>query len=628
MKGIAKSIRKAVAVTSAFQSKLVEAENNMHETIAEEFNGRRTLNLGGLEVPLIEGELKDIEKIFLKAAANGDATSVKRLIENAKSYQLNVNCMDTMGRGVLRIAIEAEHIELLQMLLGYEQIELKDCLLHAINEEDVQAVELILQAQSERSHKKNLQGLLGHIQSSSFTPDITPLILAAHRDNYIIVKLLLDRGNQIAKPHEPRCACNACVQANREDSLQYSKHRINAYKALASPCFISLSSKDPILTAFELSSELKRLGDLENEFREDYEQLSIKCQEFATALLEQTRGSAELAIVLNYHTGSSDAYEQDAIYMPCGADGQRMKLSRLKLAIKYKQKKFVAHPHCQQLLASLWYEGLPGFRRKHVSVQVATITIICLLFPIICTCYLIAPESHIGNMLHKPFIKFLCQSSAYVSFLALLTLIAIRIEYIVTDTIEDRMSRRDPPASVIECIVIIYIFGFVWQQITRIWKSGLRAYAMDMWNLLDFVQNSLYMCTIALRGVAIMRVHLYKEPAILNRAQWNAYDPVLISECLFAIANIFATLRLIYVFTVSPQLGPLQISLGRMVNDILKFFCVFSLVMVAFAFGFNQLFWFYANTRFNRCKDVPFSLEEGKREVYEYCKTTGRYFTK
>ncbi|VDK81514.1 unnamed protein product [Dibothriocephalus latus] len=417
MKGVANSIRRAVGVTRAFKDNLVEAENKRHETIFEELHVRRTLNLGGLDIPLVEGELKTVERIFLKAAANGDATSVKRLIENAKSYQLNVNCVDTMGRGVLRIAIEAEHIELLQMLLGYEQIELRDSLLHAINEEDVQAVELILQAQSERSHKKNLRGLLGHIQSSTFTPDITPLILAAHRDNYIIVKLLLDRGNQIAKPHEPRCACNACVQANREDSLQYSKHRINAYRALASPCFISLSSNDPILTAFELSAELKRLGALENEFKEDYEQLSMKCQEFATALLEQTRGSAELAIVLNYHTGSCDGYEEDAIYMPCGADGQRMKLSRLKLAIKYKQKKFVAHPHCQQLLASLWYDGLPGFRRKHLGVQVGTISVICLLFPVLCTSYLIAPESRVGNMLNKPFIKFLCQSSAYVSFL-------------------------------------------------------------------------------------------------------------------------------------------------------------------------------------------------------------------
>ena len=31
---------------------------------------------------------------------------------------------------------------------------------------------------------------------------------------------------------------------------------------------------------------------------------------------------------------------------------------------------FVAHPNVQQLLASIWYEGLPGFRQKNMILQV------------------------------------------------------------------------------------------------------------------------------------------------------------------------------------------------------------------------------------------------------------------
>ena len=33
---------------------------------------------------------------------------------------------------------------------------------------------------------------------------------------------------------------------------------------------------------------------------------------------------------------------------------------------------FVAHPNVQQLLASIWYEGLPGFRQKNMILQVNT----------------------------------------------------------------------------------------------------------------------------------------------------------------------------------------------------------------------------------------------------------------
>jgi hypothetical protein len=33
------------------------------------------------------------------------------------------------------------------------------------------------------------------------------------------------------------------------------------------------------------------------------------------------------------------------------------------------QFQFVAHSNVQQLLASIWYEGLPGFRRKNMALQ-------------------------------------------------------------------------------------------------------------------------------------------------------------------------------------------------------------------------------------------------------------------
>lgn len=56
-----------------------------------------------------------------------------------------------------------------------------------------------------------------------------------------------------------------------EDSLRHSRSRINAYRALASPSLIALSSKDPILTAFELSWELRRLSFLEHEFKCEYQ---------------------------------------------------------------------------------------------------------------------------------------------------------------------------------------------------------------------------------------------------------------------------------------------------------------------------------------------------------------------
>ena len=57
-----------------------------------------------------------------------------------------------------------------------------------------------------------------------------------------------------------RCGCDDCIRESTDDSLRHSRARLNAYKALASPSLIALSATDPILTAFQLSWELRTLA--------------------------------------------------------------------------------------------------------------------------------------------------------------------------------------------------------------------------------------------------------------------------------------------------------------------------------------------------------------------------------
>lgn len=81
------------------------------------------------------------------------------------------------------------------------------------------------------------------------------------------------------------------------------------------------------------------------------------------------------------------------------------------------------------------------------------------------------------------------------------------------------------------------------------------------------------------------------------------WHPTLVAEALFAIANIFSSLRLICLFTANSHLGPLQISLGRMLLDILKFLFIYCLVLLAFANGLNQLY-FYYETDTDKCHGI------------------------
>lgn len=82
------------------------------------------------------------------------------------------------------------------------------------------------------------------------------------------------------------------------------------------------------------------------------------------------------------------------------------------------------------------------------------------------------------------------------------------------------------------------------------------------------------------------------------------WHPTLIAEALFAIANIFSSLRLICLFTANSHLGPLQISLGRMLLDILKFLFIYCLVLLSFANGLNQLYFYYETNEDGKCKGI------------------------
>ncbi|XP_067347951.1 short transient receptor potential channel 4a isoform X2 [Channa argus] len=539
-----------------------------------------------LRIVRAESELSPLEKAYLGAVEKGDYASVKQALEEAEIYfKININCIDPLGRTALLIAIENENLEIIELLLSFN-VYVGDALLHAIRKEVVGAVELLL------NHKKPSGGMqvppiLLDKQFSDFTPDITPIILAAHTNNYEIIKLLVQKGVSMPQPHEVRCNCVECVSSSDVDSLRHSRSRLNIYKALSSPSLIALSSEDPFLTAFRLSWELQELSKVENEFKSEYEELSQQCKQFAKDLLDQTRSSRELEMILNYRDDINILEEEG-----------NNDLARLKLAIKYHQKEFVAQPNCQQLLASMWYDEFPGWRRRHWAGKFVTCVFIGLLYPLFAVCYLIAPKSRYGLFIRKPFIKFICHTSSYLTFLFLLLLAS---QHIVT-TEQSRQDRQGPAPTAVEWMILPWVLGFIWAEIKQMWDGGFQDYVHDWWNLMDFVMNSLYLATISLKIVAYTKYSGSKP-----RNQWEMWHPTLVAEAVFAIANIFSSLRLISLFTANSHLGPLQISLGRMLLDILKFLFIYCLVLLAFANGLNQLYFYYetkASDEKGKCKGI------------------------
>ena len=100
-----------------------------------------------------------------------------------------------------------------------------------------------------------------------FSPDITPLILAAQYKRTEIVQMLLLNGDRIIKPHDIYCKCNECSNKFKFDSLRDSQSRFNAYLGLSSESYISLVSIDPVQNSFELAKEIRNLARNQKHFK-------------------------------------------------------------------------------------------------------------------------------------------------------------------------------------------------------------------------------------------------------------------------------------------------------------------------------------------------------------------------
>ena len=97
-----------------------------------------------LHIVRAEVDLSQEERSFLLAVEKGDYAGVKHALQEAEVYyNIDVNCVDPLGRSGLLIAIENENLEVMELLLDHG-VNTGDALLYAIRKEGVGAVELLL----------------------------------------------------------------------------------------------------------------------------------------------------------------------------------------------------------------------------------------------------------------------------------------------------------------------------------------------------------------------------------------------------------------------------------------------------------------------------------------------------
>ncbi|XP_050648713.1 short transient receptor potential channel 7 isoform X3 [Macaca thibetana thibetana] len=506
------------------------------------------------------------EERFLDSAEYGNIPVVRKMLEESKT--LNFNCVDYMGQNALQLAVGNEHLEVTELLLKKENLaRVGDALLLAISKGYVRIVEAILNhpafAQGQRLTLSPLEQELRDDDfyaydedGTRFSHDITPIILAAHCQEYEIVHILLLKGARIERPHDYFCKCTECTEKQRKDSFSHSRSRMNAYKGLASAAYLSLSSEDPVLTALELSNELARLANIETEFKfvahpNCQQQLLTMWYENLSGLRQQSIAVKFLAVF-----GVSIGLPFLAIaywIAPC---------SKLGRTLRSPFMKFVAH---------------------------------AVSFTIFLGLLVVNASDRFEGVKTLPNETF-------------------------TDYPKQIFRVKTTQFSWTEMLIMKWVLGMIWSECKEIWEEGPREYVLHLWNLLDFGMLSIFVASFTARFMAFLKaseaqlyvdrhvqddtlhnVSLPPEVAYFTyaRDKWWPSDPQIISEGLYAIAVVLSFSRIAYILPANESFGPLQISLGRTVKDIFKFMVIFIMVFVAFMIGMFNLYSYYRGAKYN-----------------------------
>lgn len=510
--------------------------------------------------------LTENEATLFQLVEDGDFDSVRQLFVDEAG--LNVNCCNFQGLRPLHVAVKLGDEAMVRVLLDQPKIEVGDTVLYGVEADQLRLVKLLLDRISDDDPD---QEFLGYDTSSRFTPDTTPLILAAQSDLYDMVRFLMARGHRIIKPHPPDCFCKLeCASRLFGEDLLKSDHRVDSYRALASPSYIIQSSADPIYTCFTLHAELGLNIHKEREFRSLYEELQEQTSQLALQFLNMCRSTEEVELILSRPLG-------------CEEGARPFHYPRLLMAIDYGQKEFVTHPKVQQVLTKLWLGQRQDWRRHSMARQVMHFFFMVLTLPISVVLMLLYPQSSYVRYWHSPINKWMNWMASYLVFLLLILL---------ESSLDELSQTRGPPDSGLEPLLVLWVLGIAASQIRQCWRRGFHRYLSDSWHWYDAFQTFMFLLSFGCWIWSYWDILTYGNEHI-DRKFWYQYDPTLLGEGILAIASILAFGKTLYLFQMSASLGPLQIALGKMVSDICEFLAIFMLLIFSFASGMYRLYAYY-----------------------------------
>ena len=131
--------------------------------------------------------------------------------------------------------------------------------------------------------------------------------------------------------------------------------------------------------------------------------------------------------------------------------------------------------------------------------------------------------------------------------------------------------------------VLGFVVGLFVQEALEAFRQGILNYISKWWNVVDTLIVFTFLLSYA---VWLSAWGFYGE--------WKPRkDAFIIADTIYASATVMAFFHLAHIFQVNSVLGPLQLSLYKMLKDVLKFLAIFLLLYIAFATGVAKIYSYY-----------------------------------
>ena len=131
--------------------------------------------------------------------------------------------------------------------------------------------------------------------------------------------------------------------------------------------------------------------------------------------------------------------------------------------------------------------------------------------------------------------------------------------------------------------MLVFVVGQFLQVAFKSRRQGFLNYISKWWNVVD----TLIVLTFFLSYTLWLSAWGYY-------GEWEPKKSAfIVADVFYASATVLAFFHLTHVFQINSVLGPLQLSLYKMLKDVLKFLVIFLLLYIAFVTGLAKIYTYY-----------------------------------